>query len=92
MVLGGRRHFRELRTRSEEGISSNIVAQFMTEPREAHLGVPTKRKGPSAAERLRAAYEMVVGKREVEHDGANDGVDEGIPGAFIGKCAECINS
>jgi DNA-binding HxlR family transcriptional regulator len=131
MVFGGRRHFRELLTQSEEGISSNILAdrlkmlldegmitkaddpthkqkavyslteksialvpifahlgawgrrylpvseelsiraqlleeggpalweQFMAELREAHLGIPAKRQGPTVAEQLRAAYEKV---------------------------------
>jgi DNA-binding HxlR family transcriptional regulator len=131
MTFGGRRHFRELLTQSEEGISSNILAdrlkmlldeglvtktddpshkqkavyslteksialvpifaqlgawgrrylpvseelsiraqlleeggpamweQFMAELREAHLGIPSKRSGPSVAERLQAAYEKV---------------------------------
>lgn len=131
MVFGGRRHFRELLTQSEEGISSNILAdrlkmlldegmitkaddpthkqkavyslteksialvpifahlgawgrrylpvseelsiraqlleeggpamweQFMAELREAHLGEPANRKGPSVAEQLQAAYEKV---------------------------------
>ncbi|PTL75114.1 helix-turn-helix domain-containing protein [Vitiosangium sp. GDMCC 1.1324] len=131
IVFGGRRHFRELLTQSEEGISSNILAdrlkmlldegmitkaddpshkqkalyslteksialvpifahlgawgrrylpvseelsiraqlleeggpamweQFMAELREAHLGKPAKRKGPSVAEQLQAAYEEV---------------------------------
>jgi len=131
MTFGGRRHFRELLTQSEEGISSNILAdrlkmlldegmitktddpshkqksvyslteksialvplfaqlgawgrrylpvseelsiraklleeggpamwdQFMAELREAHLGIPVKRAGPSVAEQLQAAYERV---------------------------------
>ncbi|MFY0572779.1 winged helix-turn-helix transcriptional regulator [Archangium lansingense] len=135
IIFGGRRHFRELLTQSEEGISSNILAdrlkmlldegmitkaddpthkqkavyslteksielvpifahlgawgrrhlpvteelsiraqlleeggpalweQFMAELREAHLGKPAKRKGPSVAEQLRAAYEEVRARR-----------------------------
>ncbi|WP_437735614.1 winged helix-turn-helix transcriptional regulator [Sorangium sp. So ce1335] len=135
MMFGGRRHFRELLTRSEEGISSNILAdrlkslqdagmitkaddpthrqkavysltekaialvpifahlgawgrrympvseelsiraqlleeggpamwdQFMAELREAHLGAPAKRDGPTVAERLQAAYEAVCARR-----------------------------
>jgi DNA-binding HxlR family transcriptional regulator len=131
MVFGGRRHFRELLTQSEEGISSNILAdrlqmlldegmltkaddpthkqkavyslteksialvplfahlgawgrrylpvteelsiraqlleeggpamwdQLMAELREAHLGKPAKRSGPSVSEQLQAAYERV---------------------------------
>ena len=131
MIFGGRRHFRELLTQSEEGIASNILADrlralaaaglvtraddpshrqkviyslteaaiqlvpvmaalgawgrrhlpvtedlairaqlleeggpplweaFMAELREAHLGVPANRDGPTVAERLRAAYEEV---------------------------------
>src|SRR6186713_1697653 len=136
MMFGNRRHFRELLTKSEEGISSNILAdrlktlldeniitreddpthkqkgiyslteqgvellpvlaqmsvwgrkylpvteelsiraqlleqggpklwaEFMEELREAHLGVKRKKKGPTVAERLRAAYEAVVEKRK----------------------------
>ena len=135
MIFGNRRHFRELLTRSEEGIASNILAyrlkrlveqgivskaddpthkqksvysltdkgiallpvlaqmsvwgrkylpvteelsiraqlleeggpklwaDFMEELRESHLGVPRRKKGPSVAERLRKAYEVVVAKR-----------------------------
>ncbi|WP_433934379.1 winged helix-turn-helix transcriptional regulator [Sorangium cellulosum] len=135
MMFGGRRHFRELLTRSEEGISSNILAdrlkslqeagmitkaddpthkqkavysltekaialvpifahlgawgrrympvseelsiraqlleeggpamwdQFMAELREAHLGVPAGREGPTVGERLQAAYEAVCARR-----------------------------
>ena len=131
MIFGGRRHFRELLTRSEEGIASNILADrlrrltelglitrtgdpshkqkaiysltepaiqlvpimahlgawgrrhlpvtpelairaqlleeggppmwedFMAELREAHLGIPSGRAGPTVAERLRAAYEAL---------------------------------
>ncbi|HVG61918.1 MAG TPA: helix-turn-helix domain-containing protein [Hyalangium sp.] len=131
MTFGGRRHFRELLTHSEEGISSNILAdrlkmllgegmitktddpshkqkavyslteksialvpifahlgawgrrylpvseelsiraqlleeggpamweQFMAELREVHLGIPARRRGPTVAEQLRAAYEKV---------------------------------
>ncbi|ATB29572.1 winged helix-turn-helix transcriptional regulator [Melittangium boletus] len=138
MVFGGRRHFRELLTQSEEGISSNILAdrlkmlldedmvtkaddpshkqkavyslteksialvpifahlgawgrrylpvseelsirarlleeggsalweQFMAELREAHLGTPAKRKGPSVAERLQAAYEDVLARQSAK--------------------------
>ncbi len=135
MVFGGRRHFRELLTRSEEGISSNILAerlkrlqeegmitkaddpshkqkaiyslteksiqlvpifaalgawgrrhlpvtedlsiraqlleeggpamwdQFMAELRQAHLGIPAERNGPTVAEQLRAGYERVLAKQ-----------------------------
>jgi DNA-binding HxlR family transcriptional regulator len=131
MTFGGRRHFRELLTQSEEGISSNILAdrlkmlldeemitkaddpshkqkgiyslteksialvpifaqlgawgrrylpvseelsiraqlleeggpalwnQFMAELREAHLGIPARRAGPTVAEQLQSAYEAV---------------------------------
>ena len=132
MIFGNRRHFRELLTKSEEGIASNILAdrlkrlveqgivskaddpthkqkaiyrlteqgiellpvlaqmsvwgrrhlpvteelsiraqlleeggpklwaEFMDELRETHLGVKRRRRrGPSVAERLRAAYEAV---------------------------------
>jgi DNA-binding HxlR family transcriptional regulator len=135
MMFGNRRHFRELLTRSEEGIASNILsdrlkrlveqrivskaddpthkqkaiyslteqgiellpvlaqmavwgrkylpvteelsiraqlleeggpkllAQFMDELREIHLGVKRRKKGPSVAERMQKAYESVVARR-----------------------------
>jgi DNA-binding HxlR family transcriptional regulator len=136
IMFGNRRHFRELLTRSEEGISSNILAdrlktlleegiitreddpshkqkgiysltekgiellpilaqmaawgykylpvseelgirakllrdggpdmwdELMDELRELHLGVKRpKRSGPSAGERLQAAYEKVVARK-----------------------------
>lgn len=138
MTFGGRRHFRELLTQSEEGISSNILAdrlkmlldegmvtktddpthkqkavyslteksialvpifahlgawgrrylpvseelsiraqlleeggpamweQFMAELREEHLGKPSKREGPSVAERLQAAYETVRARQSAK--------------------------
>jgi DNA-binding HxlR family transcriptional regulator len=131
MMFGDRRHYRELLTRSEEGIASNILAdrlkklteagfltraddpshkqkaiysltekaielvpllahmgawgrrylpvseelsiraqlleeggpelwaQFMDELRERHLGIESARAGPTATERLQAAYESV---------------------------------
>jgi DNA-binding HxlR family transcriptional regulator len=137
MMFGNRRHFRELLTRSEEGISSNILAdrlkslldegvisreddpthkqkgiysltekgiellpvlaqmagwgykylpvseelgirakllsdggakmwaEFMDELREIHLGIKQRRKaGASVSERLQAAYEAVVRKKQ----------------------------
>lgn len=137
MMFGNRRHFRELLTRSEEGIASNILSDrlktlveqgviskandpthkqksiysltekgiellpvlaqmagwgvkylpvteelsiraellrdggpklwddFMDELRAVHLGTPPKRKrGPTVSERLRAAYEAVVARRQ----------------------------
>src|SRR5437868_9048418 len=137
MMFGNRRHFRELLTKSEERISSNILAdrlktllergivtrdddpshkqkgiyslteqgiellpilaqmsawgykylpvseelgirarllseggpkmwaEFMDELRETHLGVKRRRKaGPSAGERLQAAYEKVVARKK----------------------------
>ena len=137
MMFGNRRHFRELLTRSDEGISSNILAdrlkrlldqgivswaddpshrqkgiyslteqgiellpilaqmsgwgfkylpvteelgirakllseggptmwaEFMDELRETHLGAKRKRKaGPSVGERLQAAYEKVVSRKQ----------------------------
>jgi DNA-binding HxlR family transcriptional regulator len=137
MMFGNRRHFRELLTRSEEGISSNILAdrlkslldegvisreddpthkqkgiysltekgiellpvlaqmagwgykylpvseelgirakllsdggpkmwaEFMDELREVHLGIKQRRKaGASVSERLQAAYEAVVRKKQ----------------------------
>lgn len=137
MMFGNRRHFRELLTRSEEGISSNILAdrlktlleqgivswaddpshkqkgiysltekgiellpvlaqmsgwgfkylpvteelgirakllseggpkmwaEFMDELRETHLGAKRRRKaGPSVGQRLQAAYEKVMARKE----------------------------
>ena len=46
----------------EEG-GPKLWADFMEELRETHLGVPRRKKGPSVAERLRKAYEVVVAKR-----------------------------
>ena len=46
----------------EEG-GPKLWADFMEELRESHLGVPRRKKGPSVAERLRKAYEVVVAKR-----------------------------
>jgi DNA-binding HxlR family transcriptional regulator len=135
MMFGGRRHFRELLTQSEEGISSNILSdrlkmlldqgmitktddpshkqkaiysltekaialvpvfaqlgawgrrytpateelsiraqlleeggpamwnRFMSELAHAHLGRPSRRKGPSVAEQLQAAYEMLRARK-----------------------------
>ena len=137
MMFGNRRHFRELLTKSEEGISSNILAdrlktlldqgivtwaddpshkqkgiyslseqgiellpvlaqmsswgfkylpvseelgirakllseggpkmwaEFMDELRETHLGVTRRKKaGPSVGERLQAAYEQVMARKQ----------------------------
>jgi DNA-binding HxlR family transcriptional regulator len=135
MMFGGRRHFRELLTRSEEGISSNILAdrlkmlldqgmitrtddpthkqkaiysltektialvpvfaqlgawgrrytpateelsiraqlleeggpamwnRFMSELAHTHLGRPSRRKGPSVAQQLQAAYDSLCAQR-----------------------------
>jgi DNA-binding HxlR family transcriptional regulator len=43
-----------------------LWAELMDELREAHLGIPPRRRrrGPSVSERLRAAYETVVGRAE----------------------------
>jgi hypothetical protein len=39
-------------------------AEFMDELRESHLGIKRRKKaGPSAGERLQAAYESVIAKR-----------------------------
>jgi len=46
----------------EEG-GPKLWTAFMEELRESHLGVPRRKKGPSVAERLRKAYEVVVAKR-----------------------------
>ena len=137
MMFGNRRHFRELLTKSDEGISSNILAdrlktlhehgiitwaddpshkqkgiyslteqgielvpilaqmsgwgfkylpvseelgirakllseggpkmwaEFMDELRETHLGATRRKKaGPSVGERLRAAYEQVMARKQ----------------------------
>jgi DNA-binding HxlR family transcriptional regulator len=136
IMFGNRRHFRDLLTRSEEGISSNILAdrlktlleegiitrdddphhkqkgifsltekgiellpilaqmsawgykylpvteelgirakllseggprmwaEFMDELRELHLGIKHRRKGPLVGERLQAAYEKVVARKQ----------------------------
>jgi hypothetical protein len=72
MIFGNRRHFRELLTRSEEGIRARLLeeggpklwADFMEELRETHLGVKRRRKGPSVNERLQKAYEAVVARRK----------------------------
>ncbi|HAC58444.1 helix-turn-helix domain-containing protein [Parvibaculum sp.] len=41
-----------------------LIARFMEELREEHLGQPAKRRrGPSVREELQAAYEAVVAKR-----------------------------
>ena len=135
LMFGNRRHFRELLTRSEEGISSNILAdrlkmlmdegmitrdddpthkqkaiysltekaialvpilaqlgawgrrytpaseelsiraelleeggptmwqRFMAELAQAHLGRPVRRKGPTVAERLQAAYDALNARK-----------------------------
>jgi hypothetical protein len=46
----------------EEG-GPAMWSQFMAELREAHLGTPAKRAGPSVAEQLRAAYEKVRARK-----------------------------
>lgn len=138
MMFGGRRHFRELLLKSQEGISSNILADrlktllaagvltkaddpthkqkaiysltekgiqllpvlaqlsswglrfepvtpdmavraqilqdggqplladFMDELRESHLGIPRPHDGARVTERLRSAYEEVVARRAAE--------------------------
>ncbi len=40
-----------------------LIAAFMDELREAHLGVRNRRRGPSVGERMQAAYEAAVAKR-----------------------------
>ena len=45
MIFGNRRHFRELLTRSEEGISSNILADRLKTLVEE--GIMTKRDDPT---------------------------------------------
>lgn len=49
MMFGNRRHFRELLTRSEEGIASNILAARLK--RLVALGLITKREDPSHSQK-----------------------------------------
>lgn len=49
MMFGNRRHFRELLTRSEEGIASNILAARLK--RLVALGLVTKREDPSHSQK-----------------------------------------
>src|SRR5437899_908412 len=54
IMFGNRRHFRELLTRSEEGIASNILADRLKRLLEA--GLLTKRDDPS--HRQKAIYSL----------------------------------
>lgn len=54
MIFGGRRHFRELLTGSEEGIATNILASRLK--RLVELGMLTKRPDPS--HRQKAIYSL----------------------------------
>src|SRR5262245_57812958 len=47
LMFGNRRHFRELLTRSEERIASNILADRLT-PGESRIGIPSRRSQPQA--------------------------------------------
>ena len=49
MMFGNRRHFRELLTRSQEGIASNILAARLK--RLVALGLVTKREDPSHSQK-----------------------------------------
>jgi len=40
-MFGNRRHFRELLTRSEERIASNILADRLTRLGESRIGIPS---------------------------------------------------
>lgn len=61
----GRRH---LPVGEEPGIRAQLLEeggpamweQVMAELREAHVGIPAARNGPTVAERLRAAYDEVL--------------------------------
>lgn len=46
LMFGNRRHFRELLTRSEERIASNILADRLTRLEKSRIGIPSPR-GPS---------------------------------------------
>ncbi len=50
MIFGGRRHFRELLTRSEEGIASNILASRLH--RLVGQGIVTKAGDPTHKQRI----------------------------------------
>ncbi|WP_437668884.1 winged helix-turn-helix transcriptional regulator [Sorangium sp. So ce131] len=54
MMFGGRRHFRELLTRSEEGISSNILADRLKSLQDA--GMITKTDDPT--HKQKAVYSL----------------------------------
>ncbi len=41
-----------------------LIAAFMDELRETHLGVRNRRRGPTVAARLQAAYEAAMAKRK----------------------------
>ena len=43
LMFGNRRHFRELLTRSEERIASNILADPADAPGESRIGIPSRR-------------------------------------------------
>jgi DNA-binding HxlR family transcriptional regulator len=43
LKFGNRRHFRELLTRSEERIASNILAEQADAPGESRIGIPSRR-------------------------------------------------
>lgn len=41
-----------------------LIAAFMDELRETHLGVRNRRRGPTVGEKMQAAYEAAVAKRK----------------------------
>jgi DNA-binding HxlR family transcriptional regulator len=53
LMLGNRRHFRELLTRSEERIASNILADRLARLEKA--GVVSHRDGPSHKQKVNTA-------------------------------------
>lgn len=40
-----------------------LIAAFMDELREAHLGIPNRRRGPTVGEKMQAAYLAAVARR-----------------------------
>jgi DNA-binding HxlR family transcriptional regulator len=61
MIFGGRRHFRELLTGSEEGIASNILANRLK--RLVDLGMLTKRADPT--HKQKAIYSLTEASIEL---------------------------
>lgn len=61
VIFGGRRHFRELLTRSEEGIASNILANRLK--RLVDLGMLTRRSDPT--HKQKAIYSLTEASIEL---------------------------